>query len=101
MRWTHYTYLFVLICSLLLTAEGQGQDTPPGRMTGDTTTFDLSGDAKIEMVWIEPGTVPMGSPPSEVERGLVNALNSNGKEFSLGRGWSGETLRINFSFIKK
>lgn len=68
MRWTHYTYLFVLICSLLLTAEGQGQDTPPGRMTGDTTTFDLSGDAKIEMVWIEPGTFTMGSPPSELER---------------------------------
>ena len=31
-------------------------------------TFVLPGDAEIEMVWIEPGTFMMGSPPSEPGR---------------------------------
>ena len=35
---------------------------------GKEITISLPGGATMEMVWIEPGTFRMGSPPSEPER---------------------------------
>lgn len=53
----------------------------------DGGTFTLPGGASLEMVWIEPGTFQMGSPPSEPGRqndeGPVHAVT-----ISKGFGWA-------------
>jgi formylglycine-generating enzyme required for sulfatase activity len=54
--------LSLSILSILVTApmQGQGQEIPAERKTGDVATFDLPGGATIEMVWIRPGICTMG-----------------------------------------
>jgi formylglycine-generating enzyme required for sulfatase activity len=58
--------LLTLVLNMVLIVLIQGEVR--SRNTGDVATFDLAGDATIEMVWIEPGTFMMGSPPSEPGR---------------------------------
>jgi len=47
---------------------GGGSIEPPFQPSGEIITVDLPGGATMDMVWIEPGTFTMGSPPSEPGR---------------------------------
>ncbi|MBR4654273.1 MAG: formylglycine-generating enzyme family protein [Kiritimatiellae bacterium] len=48
-------------------AGGNAED-PASRKSGATKTITLPGGAKMEMIWCEPGSFMMGSPPSEIGR---------------------------------
>ena len=51
----------LLRLEVVVTVQSVTPPTPKRR----TITVNLPGDATMEMVWIEPGTFTMGSPPSE------------------------------------
>lgn len=75
-------YIF-LAASLAVSAVGNPGEEKPGEVT-----IALPGEAKMEMVWIEPGTFVMGSPDEEPER-----ENNEGPlhEVTVGRGfWLGK-----------
>ena len=55
---SQYLMVFAMIALLV----------PVSAAANPETTFVLPGGAEIEMVWIEPGTFMMGSPPSEPGR---------------------------------
>ncbi|MBQ1428188.1 MAG: SUMF1/EgtB/PvdO family nonheme iron enzyme, partial [Kiritimatiellae bacterium] len=57
--------LALTACAADATASAQGA---AGRKTGDVKTITLPGGATMEMVWCEPGTFKMGSPPTETGR---------------------------------
>lgn len=57
--------LALTACAADATASAQGA---AGRKTGDVKTITLPGGATMEMIWCEPGTFKMGSPPTETGR---------------------------------
>ena len=76
----------VIVTAMLAGCGSGGDDATPTGSIADfqLVALDRSGEVKMEMVWIEPGTFLMGSPESEPGR---NADEGPRHEVTISRGF--------------